>query len=360
MNPEKHNYQKDLLYDNRQRILLLSYGITGIGVFFLLEQLLGAPGEISSADGLSYGVIFVSMVAGGLFAMAYALLKRGKEARIVQESIVQIGLMVFLLAVAVALTILDFRYGAGLTAYVTVAVLSGLILRNRPIVLVSLFSLSVIAIILGLWINGDSISLHMLLQLILFAVMGIALGILREKDRRGRFETHLQLVEQSIVDPLTDVYNRRFFIEELERTVQRRKRYDHIFCLAIIDVDNFKSINDEFGHLVGDSVLENYAWMLLDHLRESDVVSRYGGDEFMVILSMTGLSDALVVLERLRKSFADYVFPGIGRSISCSIGVVECPADGATNQLIQAADELMYQAKEGGKNRVFSTRDINN
>jgi diguanylate cyclase (GGDEF)-like protein len=352
MFPDPANYHKDLLYDNRRRFQLLGFMLTAVGLGFLAQHLL-APGVPSGSDEHSaYMIIYLSTALGGVIAALYPLGFRNRPVMLRAESILQVGLAAFFLAVGVALTILDLESGDGFIAYVTVAVLSGIILRNRGLTVVLLFIAASAGIVLGVTLSGSGLSPSHLIQLLLFTAMGIALGLVREHDRRERFLAQVQLLEQSIVDPLTDVYNRRFFIEELERTVQRRRRYGHPFCLAIIDIDLFKEINDKFGHLVGDSVLESYAWMLLDHLRESDVVARYGGDEFMVILSETRLPEARQVLERLRTHFGEYVFEGIGRPITCSIGFVECPDDGVTNLLIQRADELLYQAKEEGRNRI--------
>jgi diguanylate cyclase (GGDEF)-like protein len=354
MFPESDNYQKDLIFDNRRRIQILSYLILAVGAGFLIQHLLFPGASAGTGDATAYLIIYIAMLVGGLIALSYPLIFRRRAVSPGLESPLQIALTAFFLAAGVALTILDINYGDGFTAYVVVAVLSGILLRNRNLTVVLLFLAAAAAIVVGLALQGAPLTWTRGFQLTLFTAMGIALGVVRERDRRDRFDAQLQLLEQSIVDPLTDVYNRRFFIEELERTVQRRKRYGHPFCLAIIDIDQFKDVNDQFGHLVGDSVLESYAWMLLDHLRESDVVSRYGGDEFMIILSETRLPEAVHVLERLRRHFEEHEFQGIGRAITCSIGVVECPEDGVTNILIQDADELLYRAKEEGRNRVQS------
>ncbi|MEZ5395283.1 MAG: GGDEF domain-containing protein [Bryobacterales bacterium] len=167
-----------------------------------------------------------------------------------------------------------------------------------------------------------------------------------------------KLVEQSTIDALTGVYNRRYFDEALDREWSRAERSGSNIVLALVDLDRFKEINDQRGHLRGDQCLLCVATILQGRLRRpGDVVARYGGDEFAVILPNTSESGAIQVLEDIRssvESLPDAPAPGL----TVSIGVASCiPKRGLTPEsLLDAADEGLYAAKQAGRNRVFAAK----
>ena len=158
----------------------------------------------------------------------------------------------------------------------------------------------------------------------------------------------------SLTDGLTGLYNRRHFDSMVEREFLRSKRYDGDLSLAIVDIDFFKKINDQYGHLCGDYVLKEVAYMILDNFRKTDLVFRYGGEEFVVLLTETNLSGSVVPLERLRKKIESYPFKfnGEGLKLTISIGVADNLVE-STQELIGNADKALYEAKGGGRNRVI-------
>jgi len=163
------------------------------------------------------------------------------------------------------------------------------------------------------------------------------------------------LRDQSIKDPLTGLYNRRFMEETLARELARAKRNESALSVLMIDLDNFKSLNDTHGHPVGDAVLQTCAALLKDFLRASDIACRYGGEELMVILPDCGLEDARVRAEAIRGALEAMTHHGIDRAlkVTASFGVastVECGLD--QSALLKAADAALYKAKKAGKNRV--------
>nr|WP_242462922.1 bifunctional diguanylate cyclase/phosphodiesterase [Persephonella atlantica] len=158
-------------------------------------------------------------------------------------------------------------------------------------------------------------------------------------------------------DPLTDLYNRRTFEDFLRYEVSRAKRKNHRFSLIMIDLDNFKYINDTYGHQIGDTVLKSVADILEKSVREGDLVARIGGDEFVVLLSETNLEFAVKVAERLRKNLESNricTLNGDIISVHASFGVVEYPTHGRDKEeLMMIVDNALYRAKDLGKNIVY-------
>jgi len=159
----------------------------------------------------------------------------------------------------------------------------------------------------------------------------------------------------SVTDPLTGLYNRRHFEDNLEREFLRASRYKNNLSFAIIDVDFFKKVNDTYGHSAGDYILKEVAYLILQGFRKTDMVFRYGGEEFAVIITETPVETAVIPLERLRKSIEEYPFNYDGQNIkvTISIGVSEINEKTQTvHQLFEAADKALYKAKENGRNQI--------
>jgi diguanylate cyclase (GGDEF)-like protein len=169
--------------------------------------------------------------------------------------------------------------------------------------------------------------------------------------------TNARLKEVSFKDEVTRLYNRRFFSIRLDEEVSRYRRFNHPVSVVLLDLDGFKAVNDELGHVVGDETLRGVAELLLKHSRGINVLCRYGGDEFAVLLVETPKAGAQIYADRIRHVLATHEFPH-GRRVSASFGIACLPEDvaAAAEDLIRAADEALYAAKRGGKNRV-STHD---
>jgi diguanylate cyclase (GGDEF)-like protein len=154
-------------------------------------------------------------------------------------------------------------------------------------------------------------------------------------------------------DGLTGVFNRRYFDSRLVEEVTRATRYGGGVSVLMIDLDHFKKINDEFGHMLGDDVLRTVSAIFVRQLRKVDVVCRYGGEEFAVVLPATEGASAASVADKLRCAVANTEFPGVPRPVTVSIGVAEFPANGITrDDIVRAADGALYNAKDSGRNRV--------
>lgn len=166
-----------------------------------------------------------------------------------------------------------------------------------------------------------------------------------------------QLQEQALRDSLTGLYNRRYFDEALARELALAQRQDYPVSLVLIDIDHFKRLNDAHGHQAGDAVLQEMARYLTDNSRAGDLVCRWGGEEFVVVMPHTPLSGALQRAESWRSSFSahPFRFGGLLLNNTLSAGVAVWPGDGdSPEDLLQAADRALYRAKSGGRNRVES------
>jgi diguanylate cyclase (GGDEF)-like protein/PAS domain S-box-containing protein len=163
------------------------------------------------------------------------------------------------------------------------------------------------------------------------------------------------LQEQAIRDPLTNVYNRRYLAEFLGKEVARAEREQAPLSVVIMDVDNFKQFNDTYGHKCGDIVLKAIANFLVEHTRRGDVVCRYGGEEFVILMPGATLEDGYERAEIWRQSFSEtpVEYDGMKLFTTFSAGVATFPQHGTTDEsLLQAADRALYQSKNAGKNKV--------
>ena len=165
--------------------------------------------------------------------------------------------------------------------------------------------------------------------------------------------TNVRLKETSFKDEVTGLYNRRFFSVRIEEELSRYRRFNHPVSLVLMDLDGFKAVNDEMGHVVGDETLRDIGQILMKHSRGINVVSRYGGDEFAVLLVETSKAGARLYADRIRQIIATYPFSH-GRPVTASFGIASLPDDEATTSedLIRAADDALYAAKRAGKNQV--------
>jgi diguanylate cyclase (GGDEF)-like protein len=167
--------------------------------------------------------------------------------------------------------------------------------------------------------------------------------------------------ETSRIDFLTGIRNRRYFIELVNMEINRARRYEHPFTMACIDLDNFKTVNDCFGHSTGDILLRLVARTIQENIRVTDTVARLGGDEFAILLPETGRNGAEVILQKIQKINLD-IMRRHGWPVTLSIGVATFTSPPSTvDQTLRISDQLMYHAKNNGKNsirhEVFGARE---
>ena len=171
--------------------------------------------------------------------------------------------------------------------------------------------------------------------------------------KRSRLYKRIQ--ELSITDSLTRVFTRKYSYDRFEEEIRRSEELNLPLSFVMIDIDNFKPFNDKYGHLVGDVILRNIAEIIKANCREIDLIGRYGGEEFMVILPMTSKDGAVFAAERIRKSIESTKIKAFDEllSVTVSIGMVSFAQDTKTSQeLIDKADAALYHSKRTGKNKV--------
>ncbi|MCE9575818.1 MAG: GGDEF domain-containing protein [Deltaproteobacteria bacterium] len=169
---------------------------------------------------------------------------------------------------------------------------------------------------------------------------------------------HEEIYRMTILDGLTGIHNKRYFLEFLERELAVAIRHRHALSLVMFDVDHFKKVNDQRGHLAGDAVLKDLSARIKARVRREDLFARYGGEEFACVLASTAIEGAVVFAEHIRQLIAERpcMFDGTGISYTVSLGVAALgttPLDAAG--LIKQADDNLYAAKRGGRNRVIPT-----
>lgn len=157
------------------------------------------------------------------------------------------------------------------------------------------------------------------------------------------------------VDGLTGIHNRRFFEMRIVEELERAGRFQARMSVIMVDIDNFKRLNDEFGHLLGDEVLRSVSTILKQQLRKMDLVCRYGGEEFAIVVPETSGENAMRVADKLRRHIENHNFPGVPRPVTISCGVADYPTQGITrDEVVASADAALYLAKQSGRNRIMA------
>ncbi|MDD2698987.1 MAG: diguanylate cyclase [Arcobacteraceae bacterium] len=154
-------------------------------------------------------------------------------------------------------------------------------------------------------------------------------------------------------DSLTQIYNRQYFNSFIKTEISRSLRYSHLFSIAMFDIDHFKNVNDTYGHDIGDEVLKNISTIVKTYLRDTDILARWGGEEFMILLAETPISEAFTKIEQLRKHIeASTLAPNLKEPVTVSFGVTEFMISDTKAELLKRVDIALYQAKNSGRNQV--------
>lgn len=172
-----------------------------------------------------------------------------------------------------------------------------------------------------------------------------------QQENLGRLEElNTTLEKQNRTDPLTDIYNRTYFNEKLAEEIDIANRYKSSLCVVIFDIDHFKYVNDNFGHLAGDAVLKDFAGLVQQNIRRTDTFARWGGEEFIILAPGITTDNALTLAEKLRQIIEQHTF-SVDRKITASFGISGYITDEDGETTLQRADDALYSAKQNGRNR---------
>ncbi|WP_019674339.1 GGDEF domain-containing protein [Arsukibacterium perlucidum] len=229
--------------------------------------------------------------------------------------------------------------------------------RQRGVIATALF-LGLLTLLLG-WRSASwpagTFTVESLLNVTLASICLVLLVHYYEVSRndvlRALATQHRQLQRLSVTDTLTGLYNRSKLDDILCQEIARSIRHQSPFSVILADLDFFKSVNDNFGHMTGDQVLMSFASIMLQYCRELDVAGRWGGEEFLIICPHTDITGAKLLAERIRAAVADYDFVH-GKQLTVSLGVASFIRDDDASTMLKRADDALYRAKAKGRNRV--------
>jgi len=191
-----------------------------------------------------------------------------------------------------------------------------------------------------------------LVYLIIVLILCVIIAFKDNYYKRINYITNKKLIKLSITDPLTGIYNRAKQNEELNRCINYSQRYNTDLSIVIIDLDDFKKVNDNYGHLIGDKLIIGFVKIVKDIIRKTDIFARWGGEEFVLILPNTDLDEAIEISERIRKTVESNEFEKVNK-LTCSFGVAQLSQADDTYSILQKADQMLYTAKNAGKNTVM-------
>ncbi len=210
----------------------------------------------------------------------------------------------------------------------------------------------------GTYVNDASVRTHLLRKGDQIKVGDTILKYLSGSDMETQY--HETIYRMTIEDGLTGVHNKRYLLETLDREIPRARRHERPLTLVMFDIDRFKGINDGFGHLAGDYVLREVCRIAKARLRPDDVIGRYGGEEFALVLPETDVVGGVAVADELRQRIEDhrFVFDNETIRVTASFGVAHLEDDRDLLTFIKDADEQLYRAKHEGRNCVRSAADV--
>lgn len=360
-----------LLNANRINWFAIVLGLVHIAAILLFLPYV--PGASEPSDRWRNGVILTHS-----FALTYAgfilLAQRSLAARPhlfdrFQGYLIEFTSLVDLF-LGVALSIIDQQVNASTIALLVASMGAAATLLVRPVVAVVNYAVAYLVFFVGVTLTQPSPDLLLTMRVNSLAAVGLGFGLsllqwrnhLRTIHQQRRIEEQqreLELKNRELTklashDLMTGLLNRTHFLQEMKDEIARSRRTRRPSCLIMLDVDHFKQTNDTYGHPAGDRVLIGVAQVLRQHLREVDLVARFGGEEFAILLPESDLAGGLLVAERLRTAIAEQPFGTIRITVSLGVAEVAPTHKDAIDASYRAADRALYQAKQDGRNCVRS------
>lgn len=297
----------------------------------------------------------------------YIVLRTGFNLKMADPSLTAIMMSIAILMGMYVMYFANEARGLLLLSYIIIFLFGIFRLNTRSFLYISLFTLVTYGMDIALLkiYRPQGVNFHieylqwgvLALVLVAFSVIGGYISSLRQNLSISKSEQakSIEIIrEMAIRDVLTGLYNRRHILELLDHEKNRSLRGGGIFCLAMLDIDHFKDVNDTYGHKTGDEVLKAVATTIKTTMRNTEYCARYGGEEFLIVLTQTGINGAIIGTERVRANIEKIPFPDIGSDfkITVSIGLSEYKMREDIDNVIARADKALYLAKNGGRNRV--------
>ena len=351
----QHNSQLDTM----RRTLLASIGALLYSLVILVCYKLGYV----LIDVTDLVIIYICFWVGHLAAVGFVYFRHIRNMSARSMSLLHMVWAIIFVSIILYYTV-EIR-SALMMAYLTIISFGAFRLQWRGFFGITLFTLASYAVTLFFFQQNNSgrwspeleviIGITFLAAMLGFCIFGREFSLLRERltsSNRGLRIALAKIEALAITDELTGLYNRRHLLVCLDKQRAIANREGSRFVLAYIDIDEFKRINDEFGHRVGDEVLQQFSDLLQESIREIDLVSRYGGEEFVLLLTGVGIETAAIVVERIRDAVESLKFSENNLAMTISVGLTEYQAPETINDTLERADKLLYQAKQEGRNRV--------
>ncbi len=343
----------------QQALLAMLLMAVSAGVFVYAAQVAGTA--------TAYVAAWTLLSLGGLVAM-FAAIRSGWSRRFADPSLTLAQMLFAVTSGAVAYAMAGPVRGATFAVLMVILMFGMFQLRPRAVAGVSLYALATFGAVMA-WqavqqpqVFAPAVEVGHFLMLVAMlpavSLLSARLARLRERSRRQRRDIAQALVriqELATRDELTGLVNRRHMNHLLDRERQRGVRSGRGFSLAVVDIDHFKAINDHYGHAVGDEVLRTFAQHAPQALRGTDIVARWGGDEFVLLLPEAALSAARIGVERLRGRIAATPMAHLSAvpiRVTVSVGLVEHIAGESVTQTLERGDQALYEAKAQGRNRT--------
>lgn len=355
----KLEYSKHQVIDNYRRFLVIPI-ITGLlGLAFLLKNTVSyLNSEVVPFSDHYFWLWLTLTLSSIIFRVFISTINRHQNIKLLDYSMMMFTTV--LCCLAAVLSALDSTTSPNYTAY-AYTILGMATAYRASVRKYLIISITTFAFFNYLYFYelGNVVSFFFLFPIIALNILSVFIATSIENNRRTMIllskeleRTNLKLREESIRDPLTKLYNRRYLIDYLERAIKDFSRSDVKFCVAMCDLDHFKVINDQLGHLVGDEALVSFSAAIQDIGRDTDIQVRFGGEEFVILMPNTNIEQASILVERIRASIKTYVFKDVPWCLTVSFGLTEITPDDDYTSILARADKLVYQAKEEGRNKV--------
>lgn len=311
-----------------------------------------------------YGYIIAAPIIN---VVLYIVFRTGLNLKMKDPSLTSVQICLGIIGVMYGMYFANEARGVLLLVYVIILLFGIYRLNTRGFLFISAFTLVTyggdIALLYHYRPQGVNFKIEFLqwvvltLVLIVFSIIGGQISSLRRNlsISKSQQAKSIEIIrEMAIRDELTGLYNRRYLIELLDYEKNRSLRSGGIFCLALLDIDSFKNVNDRYGHLAGDEVLKTVATMINKNMRNTEFCGRYGGEEFLIVITQTDIKGALICAERVRTNIENLLFPDISTDlkITVSLGLSEYQLGEGLEEIISRADQSLYRAKKGGRNRI--------